>query len=82
MDAGHFSDLEVLDYFQWPAGPTSVFDYKRICAASVNLATVLKKKCVEKWPYFPIDPLIHGLLQILSFNEYKMIFVLSIILLI
>lgn len=45
MDPGHFSDLEVLDYFQWPAGPTSVFDYKRICAVSVNLATALKKMC-------------------------------------
>lgn len=50
MDAGHFSDLEVLHYFQWPAGATSVnskkkFDHKRICAVSVNLVTALKKMC-------------------------------------
>lgn len=62
MDAGHFSDLEVLDYFQWPAGAISVCDYKRICAVSVNLTTALRKMCGKMT--FPIDPLIHGLLQI------------------
>lgn len=45
MDAGHFSDLEVLDYFQWPAGAISVCDYKIICAVSVNLTTALRKMC-------------------------------------
>lgn len=30
MDAGHFSDLEVLHYFQWPAGATSVNSKKSL----------------------------------------------------
>lgn len=82
MDAGHWKSCIISSGQQgqllWIK---KKFDYKRICAVRVNLVTALKK-CVEKWPYFPTDPLIHGLLQILSFNEYKMICVLSIILLI
>lgn len=47
MDAAHFSDPEVLHYFQWPAGGNlyelkKKFDYKKNCAVSINLVTALK----------------------------------------